>query len=324
MIRMKQDERIIFMGTPEIAAVILRRLIDEGRNVVLAVSQPDRPTGRKNRIESCAVKKTAMEHSIPVFQPERIRKDFQAIADADADLIVTCAYGQILPQELLDLPEQGCVNLHGSLLPEYRGAAPIQRALWDGKTESGMTLMRMEAGMDTGAICAMKTLPITPADTTDTLFEKMGVCAADLLMEHLDDLLEGKAEFTAQEEDRATYAAMLKPEEEELDLCADDGRIERQIRTFAEKPGAYILIDGKKIKILEAVYEPGQEEDEEHPLGLLKKEDKKAMSLQLHHGKLILKRVQPAGKGVMKIQDFVNGAGRALDGRIAERKGEQH
>lgn len=324
MISMKQNERIIFMGTPDIAAVILQRLIDEGRNVVLAVSQPDRPTGRKNKIEPTPVKKTAMAHGIPVFQPERIRKDYQAIADADADLIVTCAYGQILPQSLLDLPKQGCVNLHGSLLPAYRGAAPIQRALWDGQTESGMTLMRMEAGMDTGAICAMKTLPITGQDTRDTLFEKMGVCAADLLMEHLDDLLAGTAVFTPQDESLATYAAMLKPEEEELDLQADDGRIERQIRTFAEKPGAYILVDGKKIKILEAAYEEGHPADEDHPLGLLRKEGKKAMSLQLHQGKLMLKRVQPAGKGVMNIQDFVNGAGRPLDGRVIEVKGELH
>lgn len=313
-----QEERIIFMGTPQIAADVLQRLIDEGRNVVLAVSQPDRPAGRKNRIEPTPVKQLAQAHQIPVFQPQRIKNDYEAIREARPDLIVTCAYGQILPEALLELPVQGCVNLHGSLLPAYRGAAPIQRALWDGQDESGMTLMRMEAGMDTGAVCAMKKMPITETDTTGTLFEKMGALAAGLLMEHLDSLLDGSAVFVPQDEENATYAAMLKPEEEALDFGADDLRMERQIRTFAPHPGAYVTFGGKKLKILEAVYEPGLPASEERPLGTLKKEGKKNLSLQLHAGRLLLKSVQPAGKGVMKAADFANGAGRALEGQVCQ------
>ena len=199
-----ENRKIIFMGTPQIAADVLQKLIDAGADICLVVTQPDKKTGRKQTLVHSPVKKLALEHDIPVFQPERIRKDFQAVIDADAALAVTCAYGQIVPEEVLNAPKHGCVNLHGSLLPLYRGAAPIQRALWDGQTKTGMALMQMEKGMDTGGVMDVAELEILPEDNTTTLFEKMGHLAGDLIVKNLDVLLSGKAVFEPQNEAAAT------------------------------------------------------------------------------------------------------------------------
>ncbi len=302
------ENRIVFMGTPAIAADVLQALLDARANIVLAVTQPDRPSGRKNQLHACEVKQLAIENDIPVFQPERIRKDYQALVDAQPDLIITCAYGQIVPKEVLDLPKRSAVNLHGSILPEYRGAAPIQRAIMDGKKQSGMSLMKMEVGMDTGGVADVEFIDLSPDETTTSLFEKMGQAAGRLVVKNLDALLEGTLEFVPQEESKATYAAKISREEEEIDLSGSDQQIYNQIRGLSRTPGGFVNTKAGKLKILSARYEKGNTPG----LGVFDKQGKKQMIMGLHDGVLLLDEVQLPGKPAMKSVDFVNGKGRSL------------
>ena len=305
------NSKIIFMGTPQIAATVLEHLLEAKANVVLAVTQPDKKVGRKGTVQACEVKKLAQEHGIPVFQPTKIRTDYQPILDAKADLVITCAYGQIVPQAVLEAPKHGCVNLHGSLLPKYRGAAPIQRALWQGERVSGMSLMRMEVGMDTGGVAAQATLNLEPNETTTTLFDKMGHLAGNLIVDNLDALLAGELEFIAQDHDQATYAAKISKEEEEIDLSKDDEQIDRQIRALAQVPGGYVSTSIGKLKLLSVRYEPGQTPG----IGVFGKQGKKQFVMGGHKGLFLLDEVQPEGKNPMKSADFINGKGRSLLGQ---------
>lgn len=319
------EKKIVFMGTPQIAADVLQKMIDEGCNIVMAVCQPDRKTGRKGKLTEPAVKVLARRYGIPVFQPEKIRAEHDVLLEAEPDLIVTCAYGQILPESILNAPAFGCVNLHGSLLPEYRGAAPIQRAIWDGKKESGMTLMKMEKGMDTGPVLDVEKIRIDETMNTDALFEKMGEAAGKLIIRDLPVLLSGKADWKAQDDALATYAPMIRPEEELIDFSADDEQIFNQIRALSTHPGAYGYAEGKKLKILKAAWaeDSGNDEAQLQP-GLLKKAGKKKMTLDLHMRRLELEIVQPEGRQAMKAADFVNGQGRAYDGVIMHGREEKH
>lgn len=307
------DSRIIFMGTPQIAADVLSALLEAGANVVLAVTQPDKKAGRKNQLHACEVKRLAEKHGIPLFQPAKIKQEYQPILDADADLIVTCAYGQIVPQAVLDAPKHGCVNLHGSLLPEYRGAAPIQRAIYDGKTVSGMSLMQMEAGMDTGPVADTYEIELAADETSSTLFAKMGQAAGKLLVRNLDALLNGSANFKQQEAEKATYAAKISKEDEQIDLSKDDHTIDCQIRALASVPGGYVKTDAGKLKLLAVRYQKG----ETPGIGVFFKEGKKQFGMGGHEGVFYLDEVQPEGKNPMKSADFVNGKGRALIGKKA-------
>lgn len=302
------NKRIIFMGTAQIAADVLQALLDADANIVLVVTQPDRRAGRKGQMQECEVKQLANQYNLPVFQPEKIRTDYQPIIDADADLIVTCAYGQIVPCEVLDAPKMGCVNLHGSLLPCYRGAAPIQRALWDGLSKTGMTLMRMEAGMDTGAIADTWEVDIDPCETSSSLFAKMGEAAGKLIVKDLDALLDGTLEFTEQKECEATYAAKILPCDEKINLDNCDCKIFCQIRSLSREPGGYVMADGKKLKLLEVRYVPG----ETPGIGVFVKQGKKQFAMGGHEGLFLLDEVQLEGKPAMKSADFVNGKGRSL------------
>lgn len=304
----EMNRRIIFMGTPQIAADVLQALLDADAEIVLAITQPDRKAGRKGQLKQCEVKTLALQHGIPVFSPEKIRTDYQPVLDADAALIVTCAYGQIVPQAVLDAPEHGCVNLHGSILPEYRGAAPIQRALWDGKTRSGMSLMKMEAGMDTGGVADVEPVEITEADTSTSLFQKMGEAAGRLIVRDLDALLEGNMKFQEQDADRATYAAKISKDDERIDLDRTDEEIFRQIRALSEEPGGYVLTYGKKIKLLKVRYRKG----ETPGIGVFAREGKKQFAMGGHEGLFLLDAVQLEGKPAMDSASFLNGKGRSL------------
>lgn len=306
-----EEKRIIFMGTPQIAADVLQALINAGANVIMAVTQPDRKTGRKQILTPTPVKVLAEQHDIPVFQPARLRQEPETVLKARPDLIVTCAYGQLVPDEILDACL--CVNLHGSILPEYRGGAPIQRAIWDGKTETGMTLMKMASRMDAGDIDRILTVPITEEDDSGTIFKKLGQAAGQLITEELDTLLSGQATFTPQDEQKATLAPVIKKEEEKIDLAQSDQRILGQIRALAPHPGAYLIAAGKKFKILKARLQPGHEA----PVHTFVKLGKHELGLQLADHVLILESVQFQGKPVMDIKTFMNGQGRSLPGTIA-------
>ena len=230
-----RDKRVIFMGTPQIAADVLQALLDVNANVVLAVTQPDRITGRKRVLTPTPVKLLAQEHGIPVFQPVKIRTDYDPVLEARPDLIVTCAYGQLVPDAVLDAAL--CVNLHGSILPRYRGGAPIQRALWNRDDETGMTLMKMASRMDAGDIIKISRIPITEEDDSGTLFEKLGQTAGHLIQDQLETLLKGEARFTPQNEAEATYALVITGDEEKLDLTQDDETLLGQILALAPHPG---------------------------------------------------------------------------------------
>lgn len=307
------NRKLIFMGTSPIAAQVLQALLDAKAEIVLCVTQPDRKCGRKGQLQCCAVKKLAQEHDIPVFSPERIRQDYQPIVDANAAAIVTCSYGQIVPEAVLNAASQGCVNLHGSILPEYRGAAPIQRAIWDGKTETGMSLMQMEAGMDTGGVADLELVKIEPDETSSTLFNRMGEAAGRLIVRNLDALLEGRLVFKAQKADRATYARKILPEDEQIDLNRSDEEIYAQIRALLDEPGGYVLADGKKLKLLSVRYEKGDTPG----IGVFDKKGKKQFVMGGHEGLFLLDEVQLEGKPAMRSADFVNGKGRSLPGKKA-------
>ena len=208
-----ENRRIIFMGTPKIASVVLKTMLENDIHVGLVVTQPDKKKGRKQQLVYSEVKEVALEYDIPVFQPVKIKSDYQTILDFAPDLIVTCAYGQIVPKEVLDLPVYGCVNLHGSLLPKYRGGAPIQRAIWNGDKVSGMSLMKMAPKMDAGPVLAQKEIEILPEDNSTSLFEKMGICASELLLEHFEEICSGKAVYVEQDESQVVFSPILSKEE---------------------------------------------------------------------------------------------------------------
>lgn len=309
-----EKARIVFMGTPQIAATVLQGLIDAGKNVVLVVSQPDKKIGRKQRIEFPPVKQVAVDAGIEVFQPIRVKEDYQAIIDAKANIIITCAYGQIVPQAVLDAPTFGCVNLHGSLLPKYRGGAPIQRAIWNGDKVSGMSLMRMVPKMDAGGVFATKEIEITDDMNSTTLFELMGLAAKDLILEKFDEVCSKDAVFVEQDESKVVYSPVITKAEEHIDFTQDDAHICNQIRALSETPGAYVIVKNKKLKLLKASYKKEENVSFKEIIGMV---DGK-YAIGLHEGLLLVEQCQMEGKPSMKAKDFYNGQGRNLVGQIVE------
>ncbi|MCF0106425.1 MAG: methionyl-tRNA formyltransferase [Holdemanella sp.] len=309
-----KEVHTIFMGTPDIAATILRSLLEEGKKIDLVVTQPDKKKGRKQILEYSPVKQVAMEYDIPVFQPIKIRDDYQRIVDCKPDLIITCAYGQIVTKEVLDCATYGCVNLHGSILPKYRGGAPIQRAIWNGDTKSGMTLMKMVERMDAGPVLDVEEVEILPQDNSTSVFEKMAVAASKLMLKNFDLITSGNAIYTEQDESKVIFSPVIKKEEEHLDYAQNDEGIINQIRALSYQPGAYCLVKNKKLKILEATY---VKENIDAPYTIVGwKHDGFAISLK--EGTLVIKECQMEGKPVMKAKDFFNGQGRNLVNTIIE------
>lgn len=308
------ENRIVFMGTPEIAATVLKGLVEANKNVVLVVSQPDKKIGRKQVIQFPPVKQVAVDAGIEVFQPIRVKEDYQAILDAKPDIIITCAYGQIVPKEVLEAPTYGCVNLHGSLLPKYRGGAPIQRAIWNGDKVSGMSLMRMVQRMDAGGVFATKEIEITDDMNSSTLFELMGIAAKDLILEKFDEVCTKDALFVEQNEDEVVYAPVISKAEEHINFEQDDTHIVNQIRALSEAPGAYVFVKNKKLKLLKASYKKEDNVPFQEIVGMV---DGK-YAIGLHEGLLLVEQCQMEGKPSMKAKDFYNGQGRNLVGQKVE------
>lgn len=211
-----KDKKVIFMGTPDFSVPVLEMLI-ASTNVVLVVTQPDKMVGRKQELIYSPVKKVALENNIPVFQPSRIKKDYSKLKALDIDLIVTCAYGQIVPKEVLDMPKYGCINVHASILPKYRGSAPIQWALFNGENKTGVTIMYMDEGVDTGDIITFSEIPILAEDNVATLHDKLSILGADTLKLCLPEILNGTAKREPQSAN-FSLAPMIKREDERLDF----------------------------------------------------------------------------------------------------------
>ena len=240
--------KVVFMGTPEFAVPILKLLIDE-YDVVGVVTQPDRMVGRKRIITPPPVKELALEHNIKVFQPRKIKEDYQEILALAPDLIVTCAYGQILPEEILHFPKYGCINVHASLLPKLRGGAPIHHAIIDGYKETGITIMYMSKKMDQGDILTQVKTPILDDDTLGSLQYKLSEMAKDLLKSTISLLIEDKIIPLKQNEAEATYGYNISREEERIDFTKSIEEVDRQVRGLNPVPGAYTTLNGKILKI---------------------------------------------------------------------------
>ncbi|MCY9513697.1 methionyl-tRNA formyltransferase [Paenibacillus apiarius] len=302
--------KIVFMGTPAFAVPSLEMLLQEGYEVAAVVTQPDRPVGRKRVLTPTPVKAAALEHGLAVWQPEKLRVS-SAIEDMRAlqpDLIVTAAYGQILPKSVLDIPRLGCINVHGSLLPKYRGGAPIQRSIMNGEPVTGVTIMYMAEGMDTGDMISRVEVPITDADNAGTMFEKLSAAGSDLLCRTLPELIAGRVEAVPQNHDEATYAPNLKREDEQLDWTRPARDLFNQVRGLVPFSGAYTTWNGEVFKVwaCEAPGDSSANAGGREP-GTVLNVDGSGIEVQTGAGTLCLTQVQPAGKKAMPAAEFVRG-----------------
>ena len=296
------------MGTPDFAVQSLNALTEAGHDVAAVITQPDRPKGRGNKMAFPEVKTRALELNLPVHQPASVKDEafLELLKGYAPDVIVVVAFGRILPQAVLELPQYGCINVHGSLLPKYRGAAPIQRAVLDGCKESGVTIMQMDIGMDTGDMLLQGSLPITDEDNTGTMFEKLAVLGGELLIQTLDGLKQGIIQPVKQNEAEATQAARIMKEDEVIDWTKPADVIFCQIRGLAPAPGAYTMWNDQRLKIWKSRVNP--KETGKAP-GTLVEIGKDYLLVQTGKGCLEILELQPAGKKAMPAKAFCNGTG---------------
>lgn len=302
--KQNSDVKVLYLGTPEISALSLSALIAAGFALAGVVCQEDKETGRAGTIESCATKKVALAHNIPIFQPHKIRLDYEWAKALKFDVIVCMAYGQIVPVEFLQLAPKGALNLHGSLLPKYRGAAPIQRAIMAGETITGVTLMEMVAAMDAGRMYNKVEVKIADDDNDWTLSHKIGEAAAGLIVRDLLPYCNDELKGQKQKEKDVTLAAKILPEDEHLPLTLSVKDARNYVRALAMTPGAYVLLNGKKLKIYKAHIENSKSI---RAVGEIVP-DKKEIFVQFYDGWLSLDLVQLEGKKMMDAPSFLNGA----------------
>lgn len=302
---MSKTLRIIFAGTPDFAARHLDALLSSGHKVVGVFTQPDRPAGRGKKLMPSPVKVLGEEHGLPIFQPASLRpqENQQLVADLNADVMVVVAYGLILPKAVLDMPRLGCVNVHGSLLPRWRGAAPIQRSLWAGDAETGVTIMKMDVGLDTGDMLFKLACPITNEDTSATLYDKLADLGPQGLIETLQQLADNTATPEVQDEALVTYAEKLSKEEAQLDWSLSAAQLERCIRAFNPWPMSWMMIDDQPVKIWKASVIDGDTSEEP---GTIIEVSKQGIQVATAKGILNLESLQPAGKKAMSAQDLLN------------------
>ncbi|MDG6881882.1 Methionyl-tRNA formyltransferase [Phocoenobacter uteri] len=300
---------IIFAGTPDFAAKHLQHLIHSEHNIVAVYTQPDKPAGRGKKLQASPVKQLALEHNLPVYQPKSLRnEEAQAELQAlNADVMVVVAYGLILPEEVLNAPRLGCLNVHGSLLPRWRGAAPIQRSIWAGDKETGVTIMQMDKGLDTGDMLYKVTCEIAQDETSAGLYEKLAELAPPALLEVLNNLENGKYPPQKQQDDLANYAEKLTKEEAKLDCNLSAEQLERNIRAFNPFPIAYLILDinGKEERV--KIYQANVLAHQDKPAGTILSVDKSGIQIVTQQGVLNITQLQPQGKKPMMIQDFLNG-----------------
>lgn len=298
---------VIFMGTPDFAVGILEALIEAGHEITMVVTQPDKPKGRGHAMQYPPVKETALAHGLPVYQPKKIRDEesVQFLESVKADVIVVVAFGQLLPKRILQMKKYGCINVHGSLLPKYRGAAPIQWAVIDGEKESGVTTMQMDEGLDTGDMLLKKTVPLEEKETGGTLFDKLSKAGAGLCVETLKRLEEGSLKPEPQGESPTAYASMLNKHMGEIDWTKDAVSIERLIRGLNPWPSAYTRYQGKTMKIWTAEVIPSDQG--KGACGEILEVTKDAVIIQTGDGLLAVKELQLEGRKRMETDAFLRG-----------------
>ncbi|WP_195852644.1 methionyl-tRNA formyltransferase [Aerococcus sanguinicola] len=311
-------KNIVFMGTPDFAVKSLQALLDQpDYQVVAVVTQPDRPVGRKRRLTPTPVKEVALAHELKIFQPEHIASD-QEIADffdqAEVDLLVTAAYGQFLPQSLLEAPKYGAVNVHASLLPKYRGGSPIHYAIWKGDQETGVSLMRMVPAMDAGPILAQAKAPIDDQVTVAEMFDRLADLGAELLIDKLPALFAGDLQAVPQDEDQATYAPNIKKAEERIDWTEPAQAIHNKIRAFNSWPGAYALYEDQRWKFWRTEVLADQTTDKAPGTVVGIKKKPAQFLIAAGDGKVLnVLEIQPKGKKQMDSASFINGGAGHID-----------
>lgn len=300
--------KIIFAGTPDFAAKHLQALIDSPHQVVAVYTQPDRPAGRGHKLTPSPVKVLAAEHNLSVYQPKSLRDEAaqQELAAIEADIMVVVAYGLILPQVVLDTPKLGCINVHGSILPKWRGAAPIQRALWAGDAETGVTIMQMNAGLDTGDMLQISTLPIEDNDTSATLYDKLAQLGPQSLVAALSSLAAGTLTAEPQDDSLATYAEKLSKEEARINWHKSAIALSREIRAFNPWPVSYFTLNEQNVKVWQA--QP-LAENVSLAAGTIVSANKHGLTIATGDGQLQITEMQLPGKKAMRVADILNARG---------------
>lgn len=298
--------KMIFMGTPDFSVPALKALAEQGHQVIAVVTQPDKPKGRGKAVQMTPVKEAALELNIPVYQPVKVREEgfLQQIEAMEPEVIVVAAFGQILPQRLLDIPKYGCINIHASLLPKYRGAAPIQWVIIDGEKETGITTMQMNAGLDTGDMLEKAVVPIDPEETGGSLHDKLSAAGGKLILSTLDKLEKGQLVPVPQTEENTCYAKMLDKALGKIDWNQDAQRIERLIRGLNPWPSAYTGLEGKTLKLWQAKV---VEEDYPGQPGQVVKAGKNELLIKTGKGTLSVLSLQLEGKKRMDTGAFLRG-----------------
>ncbi|MCM1272353.1 MAG: methionyl-tRNA formyltransferase [Clostridium sp.] len=299
--------RVVYMGTPEFAVYALQAIIENGHDVIAVVTQPDKAKGRSKALLPTPVKAVAVEHNIPVYQPEKVRDEAMVniLKELAPEVIVVAAYGQILPESILNIPAYGCINIHASLLPKYRGAAPIEWAIINGEKVTGVTTMYMEKGLDTGDMIEKTEVEIEPCDTGKTLHDKLAVAGAELILSTLTALYGKTATRTKQNDEESCYASMLSKELGNIDFTRSAEEIERQIRGLFPWPCAYTKIMDKTVKLLEA--QVVKQDVSDFQAGEIVNVTKKSFQIACGSDALLIKRLQPEGKKEMDAAAYLNG-----------------
>ena len=311
--------KIVFMGTPDFSVPTLQSLIDSDHSVTAVLTQPDRPKGRGNRVVAPPVKMLAQQHAIPVLQPQRVKAPeiLRQLEELAPDAIVAIAYGQILPQSILDIPRLGCVNVHASLLPKYRGAAPFQWAIIRGETETGVTTMLMDKGMDTGDMLLQQTIPIEAEDTAATLHDRLAQVGADVLIRTLQGLENGSLRPTPQNDAEATYAPLLKKHDGLVDWQKTAAEIANAVRGMSPWPGAYTHFQGKRIKLLR-VQVAAEAETTAEAGTVVALDQQHGPLIATGSGQLRILEIQPQNKKPMRCSDFCRGYRLQIGDRLGE------
>lgn len=306
--------KVVFMGTPDFAVPVLEGLI-ENYEVVGVVSQPDKRVGRKQELVNTPIKEVALKHNILVFQPEKIKEDYEDILKLNPDIIVTCAYGQIIPSAILDYPRLGCINVHASLLPKLRGGAPIHKAIIDGYSKTGITIMYMDKKMDNGDIISTSETEILDSDNLESLHDRLSIMGRDLLLQTMPSIINGTNKRIKQNEEEVTYAYNIKREEEHIDLSKTRREVFNQIRGLSPVPGANLLVDGDEFKIYRA--EISERKFTNKEIGEVTGLYKEGIGVMTLDGEIILTDIKPFGKKRMSASSYINGLrNKSLIGKV--------
>ena len=300
--------KIVYMGTPDFAVPPLVALVKAGYEISAVVTQPDKPKGRGKTLLPTPVKEEAMKHEIPVYQPVKVRDPqfVETLRELAPDMIVVAAFGQIIPKEILDMPQYGCLNIHASLLPKYRGAAPIQQAVIDGEKESGVTIMKMGTGLDTGDMISQSIVPLAADETGGSLFDKLAEDGAELLIRTIPEIVEGRAVYTKQPEESPTpYAAMITKKMGLMDFSKSAEELERLVRGLNPWPSAFTFLNGKTLKVWKCAVE--ERNGGKDAPGTIFAVDKAGIHVACGKDALVLKEVQLEGKKRMEADAFLRG-----------------